>query len=154
MASPLYSFENEIFRLFATYATIVVIKMLWVGIWTSKYRFQNKVFANPEDIALARDDNEKLKPINGDHNIERLRRCHVNDLENIVPFLVLGLLYIATRPSFNAASLLFRAFAFSRVFHTIAYLTPLPQPSRLLAHIIGVIVNVSMAVSIVNQGQL
>ncbi|XP_030854048.1 microsomal glutathione S-transferase 1-like [Strongylocentrotus purpuratus] len=128
--------------------------MLAVGMWTSKYRIQNKVFANHEDLALARDDSDKLKPIYDDQNVERLKRCHVNDLENIVPFIALGLLYIATEPTFNAASLLFRAFAFSRVFHTVAYLSPLPQPSRLLAHVIGIIVNVSMAVCIISKGQL
>ncbi|XP_071490230.1 microsomal glutathione S-transferase 1-like [Diadema antillarum] len=152
-STDVYTLENEIFRLYATYVTIVVLKMMAVALWTSKYRLQRKVFANWEDLAFVGEERERLRPILNDPSLLRIQRCHLNDLENVVPFAVLGLLYVATQPSFNAASLHFRAFALSRFFHTVAYLTPLRQPSRSLAYAAGVAVNCSMAFLIIRSGQ-
>ncbi|KAH9488134.1 Microsomal glutathione S-transferase 1 [Bulinus truncatus] len=61
--------------------------------------------------------------------VERVRRCHRNDLENILPFVLLGLLYLATDPDPNIASIILRIFTASRFFHTIVYLFAIPQPT-------------------------
>ncbi|XP_073505359.1 microsomal glutathione S-transferase 1 [Phyllobates terribilis] len=76
-----------------------------------------------------------------------LCRCHLNDLENVVPFVGVGLLYALSNPDLYSALLHFRVFAASRVLHTISYLIPLPQPSRALTFFVGYLVTVSMAVS-------
>ena len=47
--------------------------------------------------------------------------AHLNDLENILPFLVLGLLYVGTGPSFSWARILFRVFTAGRFVHTLVY---------------------------------
>lgn len=72
-------------------------------------------------------------------------RCHQNDLENILPFVLIGLLYALTEPDLAVALLHFRIFAASRIFHTVAYLAVLPQPSRALSWVVGVLVTLSMA---------
>ena len=82
-----------------------------------------------------------------------LHRCHRNDLENITPFLIIGLLYIFTGPSAFAATWHYRLFVGSRFIHTIAYLLPLPQPSRALGFFVGVGVTVSMAVQVLQLAQ-
>ena len=41
-------------------------------------------------------------------NVERVRRAHLNDMENILPFFCLGLLYIFTNPAVSTALLVFR----------------------------------------------
>ena len=41
-------------------------------------------------------------------NVERVRRAHMNDLENILPFFCLGILYIFTNPALSTAVLVFR----------------------------------------------
>lgn len=79
-----------------------------------------------------------------------ISRCHQNDLENIVPFVVVGLLYALTGPELSAALLHFRIFAGSRIFHTIAYICPLPQPSRALSWLTGMGVTLSMAYKILS----
>ena len=78
-------------------------------------------------------------------------RCHLNDLENVIPFVLIGLMYVATNPDPATALIYFRAFTTARLCHTVAYLLPLPQPSRALAFIGGFIVNVLMAVSVLKQ---
>nr|XP_008533217.1 PREDICTED: microsomal glutathione S-transferase 1-like [Equus przewalskii] len=72
-------------------------------------------------------------------------RAHLNDLENIVPFLGIGLLYSLSGPDLSTAILHFRIFVGARIYHTIAYLTPLPQPNRALAFFVGYGVTLSMA---------
>ena len=79
-------------------------------------------------------------------------RCHLNDLENVFPFVLVGLLYVLTKPDPGTAMMHFRAFAGFRIFHTIAYLVPLPQPSRALGFLLGAAVTGSMAVSVLSAG--
>ena len=74
-----------------------------------------------------------------------LTRCHQNDLENIIPFAVIGLLYSLTGPDLSTALIHFRVFAVARICHTVAYVMPLPQPSRALTWMAGMVVTLSMA---------
>uniref|UniRef100_A0A8C2N6H4 Microsomal glutathione S-transferase 1 n=1 Tax=Capra hircus TaxID=9925 RepID=A0A8C2N6H4_CAPHI len=104
-----------------------------------------EVFVNPEDCAgFGKGENAK-KYLRTDDRVERVRRAHLNDLENIVPFLGIGLLYSLSGPDLSTAILHFRLFVGARIYHTIAYLTPLPQPNRALAFFIGYGVTLSMA---------
>jgi glutathione S-transferase len=69
----------------------------------------------------------------------------LNDLENVIPFVLIGLLYVATSPPLASALLHFRLFVGSRLLHTVVYLVPIPQPSRALTFFVGVGATVSMA---------
>ncbi|XP_061600130.1 microsomal glutathione S-transferase 1-like [Cololabis saira] len=136
--------ENPAFRAFATHAAIVVLKMLLLAPMTAFFRFKNGSFSNEEDVA-GKSEQEKKKMMKTDPDVERVRRCHLNDLENIVPFVVVGLLYALTGPDLSSALLHFRLFTGSRVFHTVSYVWALPQPCRALSFLLGVLVVVSMA---------
>ncbi|XP_038068387.1 microsomal glutathione S-transferase 1-like [Patiria miniata] len=140
--------DKPVFRLYATYAAVVTLKMMFLSAWTVRYRLSRKVFMNLEDAE------GKKERVREDEDIERIRRCHRNDLENIVPFLVLGLLYVLTGPSVYAAAWHFRAFVASRFAHTLVYLMHVPQPTRFLACLVGYGVNVSFAVQVIMNGQL
>ena len=100
-----------------------------------------------------------------DPDIERVRRNHLNDIENIVPFAVIGFFYVAMNPNARTALWHFRVFFLSRIFHTIAYQVkvrlpirshrfisvfqlPLPQPSRALGFLVGYGTTVSMAIQL------
>ena len=41
-------------------------------------------------------------------DVERVRRAHLNDMENILPFFCLGILYIFTNPALSTAVFVFR----------------------------------------------
>ncbi|XP_038069353.1 microsomal glutathione S-transferase 1-like [Patiria miniata] len=148
--SELLSFmDSPVFRLYATYAAVVTLKMMFLSAWTAKFRLSQKVFINPEDAPAG-----KKELVRRHDDVERVRRCHRNDLENIVPFLVLGLLYVLTGPSVYAAAWHFRAFVASRFAYMVCYLLPLPQPTRFLACLVGYGVNVSLAAQVIMNGQL
>lgn len=77
-----------------------------------------------------------------------LYRAHVNDMENILPFLFLGAIYSMTGPSLAVARIHFLVFFMGRMLHTIAYLFALRAPTRSLAYTVAQIPCISMAVQI------
>merc|ERR1712002_824479 len=136
--------QDEVFMAFTTYAAIVILKMMLMAPITAYYRFTRGAFANEEDVAM-KSAEEKKKQLRTHPDVERVRRCHQNDLENIVPFVVVGLLYALTGPELSTALLHFRLFAGSRIVHTVTYVGALPQPSRALSWMLGMLVTLSMA---------
>ncbi|KAM6962046.1 microsomal glutathione S-transferase 1.2 [Tautogolabrus adspersus] len=142
--------DDEVFQAFTTYAAVVIVKMLLMAPMTAFYRFSRGAFANEEDVALKSAD-ERKKQLRTHPDVERVRRCHQNDLENIVPFVVIALLYTLTGPSLSNALLHFRVFAGSRIFHTVSYVCSLPQPCRALSWMIGMLSTLSMAYSVLGS---
>ncbi len=120
--------NNPALRLFGITYMILVLKMVAVGWVTSFYRIRDKTFATPEDYAL-----QGLTPKSGMHeDIERVRRAHRNDLENILPYFGVGLLYALTNPSYTWAGIFFVGYTAARVLHSVCYLLSL-QPWRTIA---------------------
>ncbi|EDV27430.1 expressed hypothetical protein [Trichoplax adhaerens] len=105
-------FDNPVFSMFAFHSSVLVAKMLLVTLRTSLARIASKCFSNDEDIQAFTDGNN-TKAVghgSGDEFVERCRRAHLNDLENILPFLAVGLLYVLTNPTPKAAGCHFRIF--------------------------------------------
>jgi glutathione S-transferase len=77
------------------------------------------VYANSEDLSLAK--NKSAVVTTSDPSVERIRRNHLNDIENIVPFVLVGFFYVATDPDRRTALWHFRVFFISRLLHTLTY---------------------------------
>lgn len=134
--------RNDVFSCFAFYAVLLVIKMYILAIITGQVRLRKKAFANPEDALR----HGGLQFHREDPYVERCRRAHINDMENILPFLFLGAIYSMIGPSLPVARLHFLVFFMARILHSIAYLFALQAPTRSLAYTIAQIPCVSMAV--------
>ncbi|EAW96363.1 microsomal glutathione S-transferase 1, isoform CRA_b [Homo sapiens] len=66
--------DDEVFMAFASYATIILSKMMLMSTATAFYRLTRKVFANPEDcVAFGKGENAK-KYLRTDDRVERVRR--------------------------------------------------------------------------------
>jgi len=131
--------NNPAVRLFGITYMILVLKMVAVGWATSVYRIRDKTFATPEDYAL-----QGLVPTSVvNEDVERARRAHRNDLENILPYFGVGLLYALTNPSPAAAKTYFLGYTVARVLHSVFYLLSL-QPWRTVAFAVGQILMVLM----------
>ncbi|PAA53081.1 hypothetical protein BOX15_Mlig014246g2 [Macrostomum lignano] len=131
---------------FAFYSAVVLSKTMAMSLLTAFKRIKNSIYANPEDAATVR------KPVVfNNETVERVRRNHLNDLENVLPFVLLGGLYLLTGPAAGTALWHFRIFAASRIAHTISYQLALPQPSRALTFFVGLSVNASMAYRILSS---
>lgn len=139
----LWSETNPVFRTYVFYSGVLVLKMLGVVFLIGRQRYRKKIFISPED----RIDKES-KVITGDPDVERPRRAHLNDLENIPAFWIAGLLYCLTNPTPAVAINLFRAYTAARVAHTFVYaVVPIPQPARALAWATGYGITIYMAVA-------
>ncbi|XP_014663118.1 PREDICTED: microsomal glutathione S-transferase 1-like [Priapulus caudatus] len=146
MADNLFSLDNDVFANFTFYAAFIVWKMCMVSVVTAITRFKKMAFSSAEDCKS--DPSGKLKPILNDEDVERVKRVHMNDLENIVPFVLLGFLYVGTAPCVVLATWHFRVFVVARFLHTIFYKHAFRQPLRAISWVIGFLVNISMFVQI------
>ncbi|KAM9840947.1 prostaglandin E synthase [Aulostomus maculatus] len=136
--------RNDVFSCFVFYGVLLVIKMYIIAIITGQVRLRKKAFTNPEDALR----HGGLQYHREDQYVERCRRAHLNDLENIPAFLFLGAIYSMIGPSLTVARLHFLVFFLARVLHTVAYLLALRAPTRSLAYIVAQVPCVSMALQI------
>ena len=80
--------------------------------------------ASPEDLRpglINRDPRPEQLELND--YVDRSRRMHRNDLENIPAFLACGLLFVAAGPSYLLANILMYGFVGARATHSLAYAT-------------------------------
>ncbi|KAM9440960.1 prostaglandin E synthase [Clarias gariepinus] len=135
---------NPVFSCFVFYSTLLILKMYTIAVITGQVRLRKKAFANPEDA----ERHGGVQFCRTDPYVERCRRAHINDMENILPFLFLGAIYSMTGPSLVVAKGHFLVFFVGRVMHSVAYLFALKAPTRSLAYTIAQVPCVSMAIQI------
>jgi uncharacterized membrane protein YecN with MAPEG domain len=131
-------------RLYAVCALLLVLKMMALATYTSAQRIRRRVYASPEDYRF-----QGLEPSpRADAEIERARRAHRNDLENVLPFLAVGPLYALTGASDAGAWICFVGFTTARILHTIFYLRE-AMPHRTIAYAAGYALMLWMVLSAV-----
>ncbi|XP_004524969.1 microsomal glutathione S-transferase 1 isoform X2 [Ceratitis capitata] len=136
--------ENPVFCCFLFWASVLVIKMLLMSLLTALQRFRNKVFPNKEDLFF-----KDIEVQFDDPHVERVRRAHRNDMENILPYFTMAILYICTNPDPTVACILFRVVAIARILHTLVYaFYPVPQPSRVIAFGVAFAITIYMACAV------
>jgi glutathione S-transferase len=114
---------NPVFTTYAVCAALAVLKIMGQG-WVSVYRLL-KVgggYASPEDLRPGL-INRRPHPSQLDVNdyVDRSRRMHRNDLENIPGFLAAGLLFVLVDPPLLLAQILMYGFVVARALHAWAY---------------------------------
>ncbi|XP_050421482.1 microsomal glutathione S-transferase 1-like [Adelges cooleyi] len=134
------SLANPVFSCYLFYVSLLTVKLMIMSLLTGFQRFKKQAVINPEDTFLGAE-------IKIDDDVERVRRAHLNDLENIPPFMVIALAYLFTNPSYKVASNLFRLFTASRFLHTLIYAVfVMPQPTRAILFWIGFVITWYMAI--------
>ncbi|KAG5317370.1 MGST1 transferase, partial [Pseudoatta argentina] len=84
------------------------------------------VLASPEDGAFI----SKGKAVYNDPDVERVRRAHLNNLENVLPWFIITYFWLGTGPSPWLAKTLIQTFVLSRIGHTISHVIFQQQPLR------------------------
>ncbi len=79
-----------------------------------------------------------------DERVERIRRIHHNDLENLPFFLAAGFLYVLTEPRLLLAQALLYGYVVSRLLHFAAYLTARTHDTRATLWTVGSVILVFM----------
>lgn len=143
-----FSMNNPVFVTYLITASIMILKLMGQG-WMTVYRML-KVDAgllNPEDIkAGPTNRNPRPEQLEINDYVDRSRRMHRNDLENIPAFLAAGLLFVAVGPSLMLADILMYTFVAARACHAIAYATKRSHEVRATFFTIGSVVVIVMAV--------
>lgn len=97
--------------------------------------------------AVASSEDSPKGIVKRSEDVERVRRVHRNDLENIPPFLFIAFIYLHTDPSTFIAVNLIRLAAIARLFHTIFYAIHPMQPVRTFSFMLCFAVTAYMAIS-------
>ena len=82
-------------------------------------------------------------------DVQRVKRAHLNSLENILPFFAIGYLYTLTQPSLMMASLLFYSFLALRTLYAVFYLAA-RQPFRTATAIAASLINPVLAIAVLH----
>jgi len=140
--------ENPIFATYVIAASLMILKLMGQG-WITVFRMM-KVgggFLNPEDAAAGMTNPKpRAGQLDKDDYVERSRRMHSNDTENIPVFLVAGLLFALTQPPLLVAQVLLYGFVATRLAHFWAYFTAKSHEVRATFFSIGSLIVIGMAV--------
>lgn len=134
-----FTMENPVFATYMIASAIMVLKIMGQG-WMTVYRMLkiDAGLASPEDLRPGL-INRSPRPDQLELNdyVDRSRRMHRNDLENIPAFLACGLIFVAAGPSLLVANTLMYGFVAARLAHTIAYATKQSHEVRATLYTIG-----------------
>jgi|tagenome__1003787_1003787.scaffolds.fasta_scaffold20641311_2 glutathione S-transferase len=117
------SLQTPVVATYAVAACIMILKAVAMSWLTVARMMQVKGrFRSPEDVKKTilntAPSPAQLAP---NEYVDRIRRIHLNDLENLPFFLVAGLLFVLTAPPLKMAQWLLYGYVVSRLLHFAAY---------------------------------
>lgn len=139
-------FSNPLFATYAVAAALMILKVASMS-WLTVVRMMTAKggFRSPEDLKKTpfnpEPNDKQLEPI---ESVERVRRIHLNDLENVPFFLVAGFLFVATSPALWVAQLVLYGYVVTRLLHFAAYLGAATHETRAMLWTPGSLILIGM----------
>lgn len=149
-----FTMDNPVFVTYMIAAAIMIVKIMGQG-WMTVYRMlkSDSGLASPEDLQVGLiNKNPRPEQLERNDYVDRSRRMHRNDLENIPAFLACGLLYVATGPTVLMANILMYGFVGARLLHAAAYISKQTHEVRATFYTIGSVIVMIMAVCVLLAG--
>lgn len=143
----LLNLQNPVFQVYTVAASVMVLKVMGQG-WMTVYRMLkvNGGWASPEDLRPGMiNKTPNVSQLDSNDFVERSRRMHRNDLENIPAFWISGLLFVFAEPGLILAQILLYGFVVARLLHSIAYATQRSHEVRATFYTLGSVIVVLMA---------
>lgn len=125
--------SNPAFLAYAVSLMILSLNLSVLWVYSAVVRGKTKTTPNEEDAR----GSTKLVP-DSPPEVARVLRAHANAMANIVPFAILGIVYVLAGASGTAAAAIFGVFTAARLAHTFAYLGG-RQPWRSLSFGLGAV---------------
>jgi len=141
------SLENPVFVTYMIASAIMVLKLMGQG-WITVYRMLkvSAGYASPEDLQQGLiNTSPDPSQLEVNEYVDRSRRMHRNDLENIPAFWIAGLLFVAVNPAVWLAQVLMYGFVAARLGHFWAYATKQTHEIRATFYSIGSLIVIYMA---------
>ncbi|MCE8535930.1 MAPEG family protein [Ruegeria pomeroyi] len=139
--------ENPVFVTYAIASALMVLKIMGQG-WMTVFRMMRKDggFVSPEDLRKTPlNPNPRPEQLEIDDYVDRSRRMHRNDLENIPGFWMAGFLMVMVAPPLWLAQVLMYGFVAARAAHAVAYATKQTHDIRATFYTIGSLIVIFMA---------
>ncbi len=139
--------DNPVFCTYAIAASLMVLKIMGQG-WMTVYRMikSDSGLASPEDLQVGvLNKDPKPEQLEFNDYVDRSRRMHRNDLENIPAFLAIGLIFVVVSPPLLAAQILMYGFVATRLIHSVVYATKQSHEIRATFYTIGSVIVIAMA---------
>lgn len=142
--------QNPVFATYVIAAALMVLKIMGQG-WMTVFRMMksNAGLVSPEDLRpgpINRTPDPSQLELND--YVDRSRRIHRNDLENVPAFLVAGLLFVATGPALWLVQVLMYGFVAARAAHFVAYATKQSHEIRATFYTIASLIVIYMALHV------
>ena len=136
--------HNPAFRAYALFAALLCLNLFGLWLYSGLARNRTRTLINPEDAALLKG----RSPVERDPpEVARVLRAHANAMANILPFLVLGFLYVVLGASRTGAVIYFGVFTLARYVHSVAYVAAL-QPWRTVSFLVGLLASIGLIVQV------
>lgn len=146
----LMNLENPVFATYAVASALMGLKIMGQG-WMTVYRMMKSAsgLASPEDLRPGPiNPNPSPAQLEVNDYVDRSRRMHRNDLENIPAFWIVGLLFVAVNPAVWLAQSLMYGFVAARLAHFCAYATQQSHEIRATFYTIGSLIVMYIAVHV------
>ena len=140
--------QNPLFATYLIAATLMILKAVGMS-WLTVVRMMSVKggFRSPEDLRKTPlNPSPRPAQLEPDERVDRIRRIHLNDLENLPFFLAAGFLYVLTQPPLLLAQVLLYGYVVSRLLHFAAYLTARTHDTRATLWTIGSLILIFMTV--------
>lgn len=128
----------------ALFTVLLVMKVGAMAFITANTRRKVKVVLNPEDVGV--NPGSHAEPQEAPETL-RVKRAHLNDLENIPGFLILALLFTLAGGSSVGGWSYFGVYFAARLLHSICYLNAV-QPWRTASFFLGQLTQLGLMVQI------
>lgn len=142
--------ENPAFATYVIASALLVLKVMGQG-WMTVFRMlkSNAGLASPEDLQRGLiNRNPAPAQLEVNEYVDRSRRMHRNDLENIPAFWTAGLLFVLVDPAVWLVQVLMYGFVVTRLAHFWAYLTKQTHEVRATFYTVGSLIVIYMAVHV------
>jgi microsomal prostaglandin-E synthase 1 len=139
--------QNPAFVVYSVSMIILCLNILALWGYSGSVRAKEKVTLNEEDIATVSKEGTLAPDSPG---VARVLRAHRNAADNILPFGILGLLFVLWGGSPLLTGIFCGVFVLARLLHTWAYLGA-KQPLRTIAFAVGGLDTLVMVVFLAKQ---
>jgi glutathione S-transferase len=126
--------QNPAFAIYSLSAVVLCLNLLGLWGYSGAVRGKTKTVLNPEDAATVAKGTEIVTA--DPAPVARVLRAHTNAMANILPHLVLGLLYVILGATPLMAWIFFGGFTVMRIAHSFAYVGE-KQPWRTITFVLG-----------------
>lgn len=134
---------NPSFLIYSVTMVVLCLNVLALWGYSGAVRNKSKVTPNPEDAGRAAEGNAFSVAAVDPPAVARVLRAHRNAADNILPFAILGLLFVLWGASPLLTGIFCGVFGIARITHSLTYLNE-KQPWRTISFAVGALATLVM----------